>query len=43
MDHFEMPLSDRSALFAKYGLTADDVITANYDIYIDVAPYPSEK
>jgi hypothetical protein len=43
MNHFRMPRKERDALFSKYGLTQNDVVMANYDIYIDVAPYPAAK
>lgn len=43
MDWFAMPPNERKALFSKYGLTATDLVMANYDIYIDVAPSPSTK
>lgn len=40
MDHFAMPEAERRALFVKYGLAPTDTVMVNYDIYIDVAPYP---
>jgi len=42
MDHFNMPQAERQALFAKYGLTANDEVLANYDILINVAPFPAQ-
>lgn len=42
MDHFQMPDAERQALFAKYGLTPNDAVLVNYDIYLDVAPYPKK-
>jgi hypothetical protein len=39
MDHFGTEPAKREALCTKYGLTQDDVVMVNYDIYIDVAPF----
>jgi predicted RNA-binding protein len=42
MDHFRMPETERQALFARYGLKPDDVVMVNYDIYLDLAPFPKK-
>jgi hypothetical protein len=42
MDHFRMPETERQALFAKYGLTANDEVLVNYDVLIDVSPVPAK-
>jgi hypothetical protein len=42
MDHFRMPEAERQALFAKYGLTANDEVLVNYDILLNVAPFPQK-
>jgi hypothetical protein len=39
MEHFEMPESERQALFSKYGLKPEDAVLVNYDIIIDMAPH----
>lgn len=39
MDFQNMPQPQRSALLSKYKLDAHDVVMANYDIYMDVAPF----
>jgi hypothetical protein len=41
MDHFRMPPAERQALFARYGLTANDEVLVNYDILINVSPHPT--
>jgi len=38
MDHFGMPNSEREVLLKKYGLSVEDVVKVNYDIYIDLVP-----
>jgi hypothetical protein len=38
MDHFGMPASERSRLFALYELGSNDSMLVNYDIRIDVGP-----
>jgi hypothetical protein len=43
MDHFNMPQAERQALFARYGLTANDEVLVNYDIIINVAPHPTAR
>lgn len=42
MNHFQMEPKERAALFSKYGLKPDDVMTVNYDIYLDLAPVPKK-
>jgi hypothetical protein len=43
MDHFNMPPAERQALFARYGLTANDEVLVNYDIIINVSPHPTAQ
>lgn len=38
MDHFSMPNSEREVLLKKYGLSVEDVVKVNYDIYINLLP-----
>ena len=38
MDHFSMSNSEREVRLKKYGLSVEDVVKVNYDIYIDVLP-----
>jgi len=43
MDHFGTDSARRSDLFAKYSLRPEDDVLLDYNIWIDVAPHPSNS
>lgn len=40
MDHFRFSKTRRQELLDKYGLQKTDMMLVNYDIYLDLSPYP---
>lgn len=40
MDYFHIPTARQQELFKQYGLTKTDEVLMNYDILINVSPYP---